>query len=342
MKLVQVLLNQPQKELVDRVNELHISCNSRSRQELTEQLTKVLLNKVRLKEEWTSLLNTEQHLLLQMCYHSTIQFITSDELKICLKQDDRKDFDQIIRKLRKKGWIYQDTSGFWILPLELKEWIHEHNYEEWCEDFIYIPKQQDRNFQVVNDVFTFLDIVEEKKVSLTKMKTIYKKELLTILSQLSVEESPPQEQWRFGYGRHFNSYPDCFSFLYDFCFDQGWIVEGEALMIGPNWEKGQRISVNELMDRMLRAYIKLYRRAIPQLPFLLEMLRMVLVKGEAIEKKQLISRIKQYVDPYYYDKPTDIIHLRIIKILTYIHFLSSKMVDNCEYVYLHPRMINKM
>ncbi|MCD8511436.1 MAG: hypothetical protein LRY73_17280, partial [Bacillus sp. (in: Bacteria)] len=61
------------------------------------------------------------------------------------------------------------------------------------------------------------------------------------MSRLTEKEEIPSEQWRFGYGRHFNVYPDCFSLLYDFCYNQGWIMEEEMLVVGPAWEEGQEL-----------------------------------------------------------------------------------------------------
>ncbi|MFA9556162.1 hypothetical protein ACERII_02480 [Evansella sp. AB-rgal1] len=339
MKLIQVLLSQPQKELVSRVKQLNLQCNAHSRQQVTEELSKALLNKDRLTKSWEQLSMSEKHLLLQLCYRTSLQFISSDELKICLKKDDRGEFDNIVGTLKGNGWIYQDANYYWVLPLELQSWLHKKMYEDWSEEFLIVPQNKSAPYSAVNDVYRFLEIVSDKKIALTKNNIIYKKELTYILSQLSKKELLPDEKWRFGYGRHFQVYPDCFSFLYDFCFEQGWIRETDQLIVTKKWQKGQGLSVNELLNRMIRSYTKLYRRAIPQLPFIIEMTEKLLGNGDAIEKESFILRIKEYIDSYYYDKPRNIAEKRILQLLEYIHFLSSSKINGSTYLFLHPRFL---
>ncbi|MCD8510722.1 MAG: hypothetical protein LRY73_13195, partial [Bacillus sp. (in: Bacteria)] len=71
-----------------------------------------------------------------------------------------------------------------------------------------------------------------------------------------------------------------------------------------------------------------------QLPFIVELLKKTLSSGNAIEKEQLIERIKGFVDPYYYDKPENIVEKRIINMLLFINFLSKREIDGSQYIYL--------
>ncbi|MBU9711810.1 hypothetical protein [Evansella tamaricis] len=335
MKLVQVLLSQPQSELVNRVKTLGLSCNTHSRQEITEALVKTLLDEVRTIDQWNSLQEKEQQLLLQMSFSSSISFPT-DELSTCLKQSYRKELPSLLETLKRKGWIFEDNWNQCIIPLELKEWIGNYFWEQFKENSIIIPFTQDDELVIIDDIFHFMDFVEDNKVRLTKNGTIYRKQLKEILSHLSTEESFPEERWRFGYGRHFYSYPDCFSLLYDFCYGQRWIQEGEELTVTKEWEKGQRLSVKEILDRFLRSYIQLYKRAIPQLPFLVEVIIAVLSDGSAVEKKEIVGKLSPFVDNYYFDQPENIIEDRVIQMLQYLQILSSERIDNCEFLFLHP------
>ncbi|ADU30148.1 hypothetical protein [Evansella cellulosilytica] len=338
MKLMQVLSLQPQKELVERVKSLGLTCNAHSRQQVTEELSKLLLNREKLKETWINLTQSEKHLLLQMSYGISLASY-STELLTSLRREDQHLFPSILHGLKCKGWIYEGENGHLTLPLELKRTIKQFTLEEWQEEFIILPRNKSQDYYAIYDLFEFMDTVSDSKVPLTKTKTIYKKQLLNILKLLSMEETIPTEKWRFGYGRHFNSYPDCFSFLYDFCFDQGWIVEGESLTVTEKWNSGQNTSINELLDRMLRVYIRIYRRSIPQLPFIVDLLTNMLSGGDAIEEKQLIHKIKDYVDPYYYDNPKQIVEKRIVSMLKYIHFLSLTEIDGNCYLQLNERLM---
>lgn len=335
MKLLQILLSQPQKELVSRVKNLGITCNTHSRQQLTEALSKQLLDKEEVSSAWDNLNKQEKHLLLQMSCHPAVFSLSSDELKTCLKRDDREEFLSVLTSLKQKGWIYEDDYNSLLLPQELKEYVHKIVINEWAEDCIIVPQTKQQEYTVIQDLFEFMDIIEAKVIPLTKNKTIYKKELTNILSKLNDKETFPSDQWRFGYGRHFNAYPDRFSLLYDFCYTQGWIVESEKLEVGKEWATGQQLHVKELLDRIQRFYVRLYRRPIPQLPFVIELMKMSLKNGRAVEKQKLIERINGFVDPYYYDKPESIVEMRIINMLLFINFLSKEEIDGIQYVYIN-------
>ncbi|MDQ0257462.1 hypothetical protein J2S74_004920 [Evansella vedderi] len=337
MKLMQVLLSQPQKELVKRIKNIGITCNLHSKQQVTEELTNFLLDSERVEENWGALGEIERDLLLHMCYSPSIMAVSPYELHTYLKREDRDSFQIVLESLMDKGWIYQDDANSLILPQELREYIHQIYINGWIEHSIYIPLKDELSYDIIQDLFEMMDFIDSKKIPLTKNQTIYKKDLTNILQLLSKKEELPTEQWRFGYGRHYNVYPDYFSLLYDFSYDQGWLEEGESLLTTKNWETGQELHMNELLDRLLRFYIRLYRRPIPQLPFIIELFKRILSRGDAIEKCQLIERIKDFVDPYYYDKPPVIVEKRIINMLCYIHFLSSTEIDGCEYIFLHPR-----
>lgn len=165
---MQVLLSQPQNELVKRVNSLGLSCNTHSRQQLTEVLTTQLLDKERVLSEWEKLNDKEKHLLLQMCFRQAIMSISQHELKICLKQEDREKFPIVLETLKQKGWVYEDESRCILIPQELKENIHKIVLNEWSIDFIFVPLKKQQEYTIIQDVFEFMDIVEEKSIPLTK------------------------------------------------------------------------------------------------------------------------------------------------------------------------------
>ncbi|SDY87619.1 hypothetical protein SAMN05421736_10455 [Evansella caseinilytica] len=337
MKLMNILLTQPQTELVNRVKALGLTCDAHSRQQLTEQLAKALLNKAHAEKEWQEMKTAEQQLLTQMSYGSMFASYTTNELFTCVKRSERAQFDRIVESLKSKGWIYREASGVWHLPLELKDWIKNYTYQVFRQHFILFPDAGTSRSDIIGDLFQFMEHLAENGVRLTKNKTIHKKELAAILRSQSKQEEIPAEKWRFGYGRHFYYYPDRFSFLYDFCCDQGWIDEGENLEVTPAWDSGQEISVNELLERLCRFYLRLYSRVIPQLPFLLELIRGVFPDNEGMEEQQLIFLLKQYIDPYYYDEPETIIKIRIIQMLEYIGVVEIKEMDAAKYVLLQPR-----
>ena len=335
MKLIQVLLSQPQSELVSRIRNLGINCNTHSRQQLTEELIKVLLNVGRTKSEWMNLKQSEQNILLQMCYAPFQITYSETELFTLLKKTQRDEYIDVKNSLKNKGWLYKDVGGNWVLPQELKELIHHFTNCELKETAIYLPEIQRNSLTIIDNLFLFMDYIEANKVRLTKNNIMHKHELTTILNQLSPKEKVPEEQWRFGYGRHYYFYPDCFSFLYDFVFEQGWIEETAGILgITDKWERGQLLSVNELLERVYRTYKGLYKRTIPQLSFITEILLKNLDHGEALEKKSLAAFLEKFVDSYYYDNSTTIVEKRIINMLIYINFLRTVTIDGSSYVSL--------
>ncbi|WP_078596906.1 hypothetical protein [Evansella clarkii] len=339
MNLTEVLLSQPQSELVSRAKALGVSCNLYSRQELAGGLINELLNEELALGKWGKLEAAGQQLLLPFVYSTFHYSFTDSELITFINKSERGKFERLITILKEDGWIYKTEKGGWLLPDELRQKIHTFVCRKFSDTFIYIPDSQNNNTaNIINDLFLFMEYLAERPVKLSKNKIINKRELERILNLLSLGEKLPEEQWRFGYGRYFNYYPDCFSLLYDFVFSQGWICEaGEKLIVTEKWEAGQNLSLNEILDRLMRVYISVYKRAVPSLPFLINMLSHGLSSEMAAAKKETAEFLEKYVEVYYYDTPADIIEKRLFKVLEYIGFLSCTVLDGCCYITLAQR-----
>ncbi|UTR09637.1 hypothetical protein MM300_17330 [Evansella sp. LMS18] len=339
MNLTEVLLSQPQSELVSRVKAMGVSCNLYSRQELAESLINELLNEELALQKWEKLEPAGQQLLLPFVYCTFHYSFTDSELITFINKSERGKFESLITTLKENGWIYKTEKGGWLLPDELRRKIHSFVCRKLSDTFIYIPvSKNDSTARIINDLFLFMEYLEERPVKLSKNKIINKRELEKILNLLSMGEKPPEEQWRFGYGRYFNYYPDCFSLLYDFVFSQGWISEaGDKLAVTEKWEAGQNLSLNEILDRLMRLYISVYKRAVPSLPFIVNMLSQGLSSEMAAAKKDAAEFLEKYVEVYYYDTPADIVEKRLFKVLEYIGFLSCTVLDGCSYITLAQR-----
>ncbi|UCZ54791.1 hypothetical protein LGQ02_08615 [Bacillus shivajii] len=335
MNLTQILLSQPHNELIERKKSLSISCNVHSKQQLTEEIVQKLLCPDYISKSWNERLDRERNLLTYMAFRPALSY-QIEELFSFYQKEERKCLIDDLGNLKRTGWLFEDKYG-WMLPQELENWIKHHYKNELQKTSLFIPSDDDHDISFIDDLFTFMDFVSDRNVRLTKKKTIYKRELMLLLSELTQNEQLPDEKWRFGYGRHFDTYPDKLSLLYDFCFEQGWITEGTTLSVTKAWEKGQSYSVNEMLERLNRCYINIYKRAIPNIKDLLNMLIFALEPKIAVEEETIKSVLLPLVRKYYFDSREDIITKRILKMLVYQQFLKETVIDGQVYYTLQRK-----
>ncbi len=114
---------------------------------------------------------------------------------------------------------------------------------------------RDEQMMITEDIHLFLKYLFQQDVVLTAEGFMYKRTLSQIQDSFNVKEDPVgKSAWRFGYGRRFKEYPNRFSFIYDYCYYAGLIVES-----------GDRLSLTE--QGMARVQDRKKRRFVRRVPF---------------------------------------------------------------------------
>ncbi|WP_096188643.1 hypothetical protein [Evansella halocellulosilytica] len=336
MNLTQLLLSQSHKDLLERKKSLSISCNTHSKMQLIEEIIQKLLNPDYIMESWNSRTESEKNILIHLAFR-TVSISPVEELFSFCKSKHRQNPMNDLNILKREGWLYLD-GGNWIIPIELSKWLKSYFENETEKTSIFIPTPCSSRIPFIDDVFTFMDYIEEREIRLTKSKAIHKQDLIAILRQLTAGEEVPKDKWRFGYGRHFHSYPNQFSLLYDFCFEQGWIREEESLVVTKKWEKGQQLSINELLDRLHRCYMNIYKRPIRSLKSIMAIIYSTIKEKVAVEEEMVINLLKPIIDEYYFDSVESIITIRVLEMLVYQQILMKTYIDGQNYYSLQPRV----
>src|SRR5690554_7167900 len=108
MRLMELVLSQPQKKLVQQIKYKGLTCNHHSRQNMTEQLVNTILNKQLTKEEWCAMTHEEKHMLLRICFSPSPLALTEGELYTFLKKEERQKLKKTLDSLMEKSWLFQD------------------------------------------------------------------------------------------------------------------------------------------------------------------------------------------------------------------------------------------
>src|SRR5690606_97080 len=101
----------------------------------------------------------------------------------------------------------------------------------------------------------------QNEIQLAADGSMYKRYLLQLLNRFSVSEQPPARgEWRFGYGRYFNHYPNRFSLLYDYCWHAKWISEkGDTLKLTDAGMERLTESSGDESEKQYRLWLRLYK-----------------------------------------------------------------------------------
>ncbi|WP_026689497.1 hypothetical protein [Alteribacter aurantiacus] len=339
MNVMEVLLQLPQQSLSEIL--YHIEGEKeRSRQRCVERVIRSITDVSNRTKSLNKLdrcgkqlvIFTSQSIHIEWQYHELVGLVTKSE---------KENVPRSISILEREGWLFPTTKGKWTIPDELKKIVTMLLKKSSQDDIVYIPNTEVKeDLTILFDLYSFMDEVSEKKFVLTNQQTIGKLQLKSLLKKMEYKEEVPNEQWRFGYGRHFYHYPDRFSLIYSFAFTNGWIKEEDVLVVTKEWSKAEELSTSQFMKRFILAYIKEYSRAIPQLPYLLKLIRLYLNRQEkALEKDALVSLITPYVDSYYYDDARQIVEKRILAMLVHLDLLLEKRIgDEVYYTLSNDRL----
>lgn len=150
---------------------------------------------------------------------------------------------------------------------------------------------------------------------------MYKRFIQQLLDRMGVrEELPAKGAWRFGYGRHFNHYPDRLSFLYDYCYSAKYLCEKGATLVvtDAGLERLQKPSVTEL-EQLYRYWLKLYKTPLSNLLALVHWIHALSDQWVTVASMKTV--LTPFIKSYFYDDADSILEARILKMMTHLGLL---------------------
>ncbi|TMW73585.1 hypothetical protein [Alteribacter natronophilus] len=320
MKVMEVLLSLPQPELNHILGSAGVY-GITSRQSGIETVMRVLSDREDRLNLYMSSGRCEKQILMNMAL-SHQEFWTYEEIAGAVTDSEKASVDAAVGELKKNGWVFPANGSRLTMPDEVKRTAASCFAAVKEETGLFVPREKQKSYAIVQDLFFFLESAEKEQWKLTGHGVIPRNRIKKLLAGMSVTEAIPDEQWRFGYGRHYTHYPDRFSLMYDFAFSEKWIVEEDVLKTGTAWERGQELSVSAVLGRLFFSWLRQYRRALPVLPLLCRLIGTLLPSpGTALFEEDIVKACSLFTDGYCYDSPDDVIRKRVLAMLVHLHVL---------------------
>lgn len=232
---------------------------------------------------------------------------------------------EMIVRFKHQGWLFNGFSGanryLFQVPGDLKVRFRDTMRRRFAESLVLTeepPVYRDEQQLLKDDVKALLHYVYHNDIQLTGDGSMYKRFLQQALDRMGVrEEFPARGAWRFGYGRHFNHYPDRFSLLYDYCRSIGAIAEqGDRLVVtDAGLAKLQAASPNET-EELYRYWLKLYKGPVANLLSLVHWMHAL--AADWVTADSLKDVLLPFVKPYYYDDATAVLESRVWTMLLHL------------------------
>ncbi|OIJ14798.1 hypothetical protein BKP37_07415 [Anaerobacillus alkalilacustris] len=323
MNLMDVLLFQDRKELGKLLQGIDSNINVHSKREMIEVLYAELTNFHQFSKKFQLLSNDAKRIALTLCFDEKL-FLSKEELFGFVPKFDQESFHALVEELTSCGILFAYANKNYLIPIQIKdELIRCFKMNMDVHSFIF-PSLEETNveMEIVNDILSFIDIVVDSPLPLTKNGLIHKKDFQAIMKQFSIKETIPDEKWRFGYGRRFSYYPDRFSFIYDFCFNRKWINETDGtLVIGEKVNELESLKLDIFIQSLVNYWLTLYRRPIPTIKLLFKLFMGLVEDGNGIEEEGIIYEFTPLVTDYYYDTKEDVIKKRFINMLVNLNII---------------------
>lgn len=225
-----------------------------------------------------------------------------------------------------EGWLYPTTRYAGRLMYCIPDELHQALQEAIIEEFATHLQQsedgpltyQEEGTALARDLDVFLEYVEHHTVRLTQDGSMYKRNLMQVLELLEVSEEPLHGGWRFGYGRRFHDYPDRLALIYDYAFQQHFVEEltEGVLQIGETREQWKGLGMLERQRALIRFYLSTYRRPIPRLPQIIQLIAQT--GRQWVRSDSMQAALSNLVNQYYYDSTQQVWQVRVLKMLVHL------------------------
>ncbi|WP_126427266.1 hypothetical protein [Brevibacillus marinus] len=336
MNLAEILVYTDIRQLHQIAGYYGCECNLHSKNELITTLLGNLRLRQTIETEVERLTLEEVHFLLLLFLDKRSTYTLEDLLAkagLALGESTERSADRARKMVAgglKRGWLFPAKGalhGQFQVPSDLREpyvrtWLELRRLSG-AGGAPAVDSFRDEGTAACDDIHLFLAFLEKEPIPLTAEGGMYKRYQLQLLRQLHVPEEPlGKQRWRFGYGLHFDQYPDRFSLLYDFCLYRGWIEElpGRVAITrrGGEWLSGG--DREESYHDLIRFWLRLYKRAIPNLPMLVQLISLLSGSGW-VARHELDAVLLPFVRPFYYDDASSILHQRILKMMVHLGLL---------------------
>lgn len=235
---------------------------------------------------------------------------------------------EMIAKFKHQGWLFNGYSGanryLFQVPNDLKTRFRETLAKKFAAELHYTdepPIYRDEQLLLQEDVVNMLRYMHQNEVQLTADGSMYKRFMLQMMEQFGVQEVlPAKGEWRFGYGRHFNHYPNRFSFIYDYCYHAKYISENHAMLAvtAAGEERMIKRPAGEA-EQIYRYWLRLYKGPVTHLLSLVHWMSTLAEQWVTVES--LRGVLVPFIKPYYYDDANTLLEQRIMTMMVHLGLL---------------------
>ncbi len=351
MNLAEIMVFTDIRQLHQIAKHYSLSCDPHSKNELITTLLMNVKQRETIFQEVARLTSTEIHFLLLLFLDKRSQFSLEDLMAkagVALELEEKKSREEvrkIIANALKRGWIFPakgNAAGQFQVPVDIREpyvqaWLD--NWRKQCGKggvtSVSVLAYRDEGTAMCDDMYQFLRFMQKEPIPLTADGGMYRRFQTSLFKFLTIQEEPlAPQKWRFGYGLHFDLYPDRFSLLYDFCYYQRWIREtaSHVEITDRGLERLMASYTEQLYHDLIRFWLRLYKRAIPNLPMLVQLIP-YMSKGEWIEQEDILKSLLMWVKPFYYDDSHSIITNRVLKMMVHLGLLKVGEASSGDWLY---------
>ncbi|MBH8601299.1 hypothetical protein [Thermoactinomyces sp. CICC 23799] len=324
--------------------------NSCSKYDLIRSLLQRMNQKNQLEEQIASLDKHEFRFLQLIMLDPSLQYSMEELLakgRAALDGEKGEPRRFIVDSL-KRGWIFPGysyrTQSLYHVPSDLRERVSEillkpfrmkGSYRE-DPPAVYRDEQE----QLLHDLDHFLLFLKKEIVRLTLDGAIYKNQQKQMFQTFYVPEEPVSKKGpRFGFGRCYHLYPDRFSLLYDYAYYKGYFIEDKDGYLCLT-EKGSGKLNNQEKQKidhgkeLVRFWIRLYRRAIPQLPMVIRLIALLAYPGW-IRTVTVYQATESWLNPFYYETKESVFQ-KVLKMMVHLGVLKIGREGEEQYISLTP------
>lgn len=326
--------------------------HSHSKHELIRALLQHIGKKSMLEEQ-IALLNNQEFRFLQLIMLDQSSAYSMEELlakgRIAFNEQQGQPRQLIVEAL-KRGWLFpgysRQTQNLYYVPSDLRIQVGEILLKpyELEKNRRHDPPAvyRDEQNQLFYDLYHFLTFINKEIVRLTMDGAIYKNQQKQLFQTFYIKEAPIADKGpRFGFGRCYHLYPDRFSLLYDYAYYHRYFIEDENGYLCLTEEGKGKLNGKEKDSQgqdqgkeIVRFWIRLYRRAIPQLPMIIRWISLLAYPGW-VKKSLVFQAVEPWLKTFYYESKESL-YQKVLKMLVHLGVCLIGQEDDEQYLTLSP------
>ncbi|MGA8943856.1 MAG: hypothetical protein WB502_14275 [Thermoactinomyces sp.] len=257
---------------------------------------------------------------------------------------------QLIVEALKRGWLFpgysRQTQNLYYVPSDLRMQVVEILLKPYKleENRLHEPPAvyRDEQHQLLYDLYHFLSFINKEIVRLTVDGAIYKNQQKQLFQTFYIRETPIAGKGpRFGFGRSYHLYPDRFSLLYDYAYYEGYFIEDEKGYLcltekgkGKLDKKEKDSQGQDQGKEIVRFWIRLYRRAIPQLPMIIRWISLLTYPGW-VQKSLVFQAVEPWLKAFFYESKESLFQ-KVLKMLVHLGVCLIGQEGDKQYLTLSP------